>query len=60
MTEKVLYCIPVYYGVVVSLVFQFVVDGADAAWLLWWIMRSHRDGALTILIVPGIRFHFLS
>lgn len=43
MTEKVLHCIPVFYGVVVSLVFQLVVDGADAVWLIWWITRGHDD-----------------
>ncbi|KAJ3577015.1 hypothetical protein NP233_g13 [Leucocoprinus birnbaumii] len=44
MADKVLYCIPVFYALVVSLVFQVVVDGANFGWMMWWISRSRDDG----------------
>ncbi|KAJ3570910.1 hypothetical protein NP233_g4103 [Leucocoprinus birnbaumii] len=53
MTETVLFCIPVFYGVVVSLVFQLVVDAADGAWLFWWISRSHDDGIEPLKTLVG-------
>lgn len=43
MTNKVFHCIPVFFGVIVTLVFQLVVDAADAVWLIWWITRSPDD-----------------
>ncbi|KAF9453985.1 hypothetical protein P691DRAFT_811766 [Macrolepiota fuliginosa MF-IS2] len=53
MAAKVLFCIPVYHGLLVSLVFQFVVDAAYAGWLFWWISRSHDDHISILESVVG-------
>ncbi|KAJ3577014.1 hypothetical protein NP233_g14 [Leucocoprinus birnbaumii] len=56
ITDKVLYCIPLFYALVVSLVLQVLLDGVDFGLMMWWILRSHDEGLelLTTLIDRSI------
>lgn len=52
-THKVVFCVPVLSGVVLSLFMQFVVDIVDGSLLLSWISKSEDHGTPIYLVLIG-------